>query len=462
MAVLALALLAGGYALLPHGERIAAGISVNGVTLGGQTREQARAAVEASLRREAERSITLAAASERRELTLAAMGIRPDAENTLVRAYGVGRQGAITCRLSQALAARRHGVAVAPTFTLDPAVATGVLNELGRAIERPAADATASWDESAKRVVVIPGVSGGTLDIDASLDLIMSSTVSKLAAGEPVPAEVALPGEVNAPRVTAEMLAPVDTLLGAFTTSYAGSSRNRAGNIETAARAIDGMVIMPGGEFSYNKTVGPRDRESGFRLAPVIVNGQLQPGIGGGICQVSTTLYNAALLSNMKIEARSHHSHPVPYVPSGRDATVVYGAIDLKFRNTTDAPIVIEMHTAKRRLTARILGKGPALVVKIERSGIRRLGKRTVTKKDPKLPLGARAVEQRGSSGLAVTVTRVIGNGAAAVREVVSRDRYIGEPSIVRIGTGAPASVPTDNSTGSATISSMSGLRNNN
>jgi len=453
LAVIILVLAGVGYTILPQGERIAAGVTVNGTSLGGQSREQASKAVSTSLQHDVKRSITLVAASERRELTLEALGVRPDAKDTLKRAYSMGRQGAITCRLSQAIAARRHGMAVAPTFTLDRDIAAGTVQKLGQVIDRPATNATAQWDDIAKRVEIVSGISGGALDIEASLDLIMASTVGKLAAGEQVPEEVELPYKANMPRVTAEMLAPVDTLLATFTTSYASSSRNRAGNIDTAARAIDGVVIMPGEEFSYNKTVGPRNRESGFLLAPVIVNGQLVPGIGGGICQVSSTLYNAALLSNMKIVARSHHSHPVPYVPSGRDATVSYGAIDFKFRNTTDAPIAIEIKTANRRLTARILGKGPAPVVTIERSGVRSLGGRTITKKDPKLALGTRVVEQRGSGGQAVTVTRVVGEGAAAVREVVSRDRYTGEPAIVRIGTGAPASPAA---TGSATISSMS------
>jgi len=453
LGILVFALAAGGYALLPQDDRIADGVSVNGVTLGGQTRAQARAAVESSLQQNTTQSITLAAASERREITLDALGVRPDIEKTLNYAYGVGRQDAVFSRLTRAIAARRHGMAVAPTFTLDRDVATGVLKEMAHVINRPSTNATAHWDDGAAQVVIIPGIKGGTLDIDESLALVVASTVGKLAAGQPVPAEVTLPYAANTPRVTAEMLAPVDTLLATFTTSYASSSRNRAGNVETAARSINGAIVMPGEVFSYNQTVGPRSAENGFRIAPVIMNGQLVPGLGGGVCQVSTTLYNAALLSNMKIVARSHHSHPVPYVPSGRDATVSYGSLDLKFRNASAAPIAIEMYIGNRRLTARILGKGPAPVVTIERSGIQRLAGRTTTKKDPHLALGARVVEQRGTGGLAVTVTRVVGAGDAAVREMISHDRYIGTPSIVRIGAGAPVA----GSTGSATVSSMAG-----
>ncbi|MHB0935786.1 MAG: VanW family protein [Armatimonadota bacterium] len=447
------ALGAGSYFLLPHNDRMLTGVSVNGKALGGQTRAEAQAAVEASLARETERQVTLTAASEQRAITLAALGIRPDVDGTIDRAYGVGRQGSIFSRLAQAMQARRDSVPVPPAYTLDQDAVKRTLVDIAHVIDRPSTNATAKWDAGAKKVVIDPGITGGKLNIDQSLELITVSTVGKLATGEAVPEELALPYDANQPRVTAEMLAPVDTLLSTFTTSYGTSSRNRAINVETAAASINGTILMPGEEFSYNKVVGPRDAQNGFRIAPVIVNGQLEPGMGGGVCQVSTTAYNAALLANLKITARSHHSHPVAYVPSGRDATVVYGVIDLKFRNSTDAPIVIETQTGGRRLTVRILGKGPAPVVSIERSGISRLGGRSITKKDPKLPAGTRVVEQRGGGGLAVTVTRVVGEGDDAVREVVSRDRYIGEPRVVRVGTGARAA----NASGSATTSSMAG-----
>jgi len=445
------ALAFGSYALLPHNDRIVPGVSVNGVALGGLSQADARAAVESSLTGETERKITLTAAAEQRDITLAALGVRADVDDTVNRAYGIGRQGSIGCRVTQALTARKHGMAVAPAFTLDQDAVKRTLVDIAHVINRPSTNATAQWDTGAKKVVVHPGISGGKLNIDESLNLITQSTVGKLVAGEPAPAELALPYEANQPRVTAEMLAPVDTLLSTFTTSYGSSSSNRAGNVETAAAAINGAIIMPREEFSYNKVVGPRDAKSGYQIAPVIINGQLEPGMGGGVCQVSTTVYNAALFANLQIVARQHHSHPVPYVPSGRDATVSYGSLDLKFRNSTDAPIVIETHTGGRRLTVNILGKGPAPVVSLERSGISSLPGRSTTVKDPKLPAGTRVVK-RGTGGLAVTLTRVVGEGAAAVREVISHDRYIGTPSVIRIGTGAPA-----NASGSATASSMAG-----
>lgn len=448
LGVMLIGLAVGTNYLLPHNDRIVPGVSVNGVALGGRTRADALAAVESSLAGETERKITLTAAAEQREVTLAALGVRANVDDTVNRAYGIGRQGSIGCRVTQALTARKHGMAVAPAFTLDQDAVKRTLVDIAHVINRPSTNATAQWDAGAKKVVVHPGISGGKLNIDASLNLIAQSTVGKLAAGEPVPAELALPYEANQPRVTAEMLAPVDTLLSTFTTSYGSSTSNRAGNVETAAAAINGTILMPGEVFSYNKIVGPRDAKSGYQMAPVIINGQLEPGMGGGVCQVSTTVYNAVLFANLEIVSRQHHSHPVPYVPAGRDATVSYGSLDLKFRNSTDVPIVIETHTGGRQLTVRILGKGPVPVVSLERSGIKGLPGRSTTVKDPKLPAGVRVVK-RGTGGLAVTLTRVVGEGA--VREVISHDRYIGTPTVIRVGTGAA------NASGSATATSMNG-----
>ena len=167
----------------------------------------------------------------------------------------------------------------------------------------------------------------------------------------------------------------------------------------------------------------------------------MKPGIGGGVCQVSTTLYNASLLAGLRIVQRSHHSLPIHYAPPGRDATVVYGAIDFRFRNNTDAPIMVEAHTAQRKLTVRLLGQGPVPVVKIERGTLIRMPVSTITRKDPSLPAGQRVLVSAGKPGIKVTVTRIIGEGAEAVRETLSNDRYLGEPAVVRVGTG-PAAPP--------------------
>jgi vancomycin resistance protein YoaR len=167
------------------------------------------------------------------------------------------------------------------------------------------------------------------------------------------------------------------------------------------------------------------------------VHGELVPGIGGGICQVSSTLYNAVLRSDLKIVRRSHHAFPVHYLPAGRDATVVDGAIDFQFQNSTGAPIYIIGSAHGGRLAFTLLGKRiPGQEVRIELANHTIQPASTETRSDPTLPAGRRVVKTPGHRGHRVTVYRVVKvNGQLVKRELISRDRYRPFPTVVLVGT---------------------------
>ncbi|MDH7569779.1 MAG: VanW family protein, partial [Armatimonadota bacterium] len=131
---------------------------------------------------------------------------------------------------------------------------------------------------------------------------------------------------------------------------------NRTQNVRLAARALNGTVIPAGAVFSYNQAVGPRLEALGYRVAKIFLRGRILDGVGGGVCQVASTVYNAALESGLPIVERARHSRPVPYVPEGRDATVSYGGVDLKFRNPFNAPLLIQTRVAGSSLTVSIYG----------------------------------------------------------------------------------------------------------
>lgn len=238
-------------------------------------------------------------------------------------------------------------------------------------------------------------------------------------------------------RIREEDLKAITATLTSFSTGLGGSSRNRVENIRIACRAIDGKVLMPGDVFSYNDVVGPRVPGAGYKNAPVIVNGELAQGIAGGICQVSSTLYNAALLSDMKIVRRRHHAFPVHYLPAGRDATVVDGAIDFQFQNRFKHPVAIDAKVVGNKVQVNIYGHpDDRREVQILSSGVARVAATTRTISDPKLPKGRRVVEKRAKSGKRVTITRVVRkNGAEVRREVVSRDYYPAKAGVIRVGT---------------------------
>ncbi|URZ17626.1 VanW family protein [Clostridium felsineum] len=147
-------------------------------------------------------------------------------------------------------------------------------------------------------------------------------------------------------KTTGDRLKSINTLISSFNTEYASlSSEERAHNIFLATKAINGMILMPGDVFSFNGVVGERTAIKGYESAPVLVGNKSDMGLGGGICQVSTTLYNAVLTAGVKATERHHHTLPSHYVSLGYDATVDYGTLDYKFKNTLSFPLYIEGST---------------------------------------------------------------------------------------------------------------------
>jgi hypothetical protein len=243
-------------------------------------------------------------------------------------------------------------------------------------------------------------------------------------------------------------IAQIDGELGTKTTTYA--TGDRGDNIHLAASHINGTLLKPGEIFSYNKIVGPREARVGFKDAPVIINGELKPGIGGGICQVSSTLYNAVLLSGLKIVQRSHHAFPVHYLPAGRDATVVDGDIDFQFQNSTDTPIYVVGRARGGELTFSIYGKkvpGREIVMEKGRDIIHDTP--TVIEHDSSLRAGYRDVKRRGYPDRRVTWYRIVRqNGQEISREPITT-HYSAVDEIVVVGTraSAPRRKPTSRPT---------------
>lgn len=163
------------------------------------------------------------------------------------------------------------------------------------------------------------------------------------------------PTSLEKPSVTKEMLHGMDSMLGEYTT-YFSNDYNRSSNIKLATEVVNGTILQPGEVFSYNERTGERTAAAGYLDAPVFVDGKLEPGIGGGICQVSSTLFNVALLSGLEVLERSAHFAPVGYLEIGRDATVSYGSLDFVFKNSLPRPIYIMSEYFPGGITIRILG----------------------------------------------------------------------------------------------------------
>lgn len=223
-------------------------------------------------------------------------------------------------------------------------------------------------------VTVVPEVWGRYLDIEEA-----KQYVPLIYEGGDI---VNIPFYSSEPAVKADELSAklFNATLGSYATSYGGSSANRAANVANAAGKINDTVLAPGDVFSFNTTVGKRSTANGFYTAPEYANGQTVMGVGGGTCQVSTTLYNAVLYSDLSIVSRLNHMFAVGYAPLGQDATVTDSGIDFKFSNNTDYPIKIVATASGGRITVSILGtqRDVPHTVKIQNETSQSEGNRTV------------------------------------------------------------------------------------
>mgnify|MGYP005843172321 CR=1 FL=1 len=208
--------------------------------------------------------------------------------------------------------------------------------------------------------------------------------------------------------------------LAAFATSLRGRTQSQVQNVRLALAALDGAEVEPGGEFSFTRTVGPWTRDRGYRKAPVSYSGDLTLDWGGGVCQASSTLYNAALLAGLPIGERHRHYWPASYVPPGRDAAVAYPSTDLRFRNPLPAPVRISAHIEGESLVVRLFSRARPPRVAVHHALLSVAAPTTVVRARA-TPAGQGVF--RGQPGCEVAVYRVFA-GPYPRRELVSHDTY--------------------------------------
>ena len=312
--------------------------------------------------------------------------------------------------------------------TLDPETAISRLLDVKAEVDTPARDAYIDLDKRELRKEEV----GYRLDVYGTLARIDAAFRK---GEESVEAAV----ETIAPRLTSVELGNVkfDHVLGYFETRYSqgGKGKERTYNLRLAASKLDGTVVMPGQTFDFNGTVGPRDEAHGYKVAPVIAQGELVDGLGGGTCQISGTLHGAAFFAGLPMVERYPHSRPSYYIKLGLDATVVYPTINFRFKNTFDFPIVLHETVQNGVVRAEILGPERKLTVTYFRRIDEVVPFEEVERKTPKLPEGARVLAQRGIPGFRTTSSRVVRDGAYALREKWS-DAYPPTTQIIHVGTG--------------------------
>lgn len=226
----------------------------------------------------------------------------------------------------------------------DPEKVTQLLDGLEKEVRLPAENAKIGQSGA-----ILPEKAGSELDREKMEEILLSF----YHTGSPLRTEV--PVKTIYPDVDGELLDHIRTrLIGRYTTFYNGGNKERSHNIKLATETLNGQVVFPGETFSFNKAIGKRTAARGYMKAPVIVRGELSEGIGGGICQVSSTLFNAADNAGMSIIQRYSHTKAVTYVPSGRDATVSWYGPDFVFKNPYSQPVLIRANAYGSRLSVTL------------------------------------------------------------------------------------------------------------
>jgi vancomycin resistance protein YoaR len=304
-------------------------------------------------------------------------------------------------------------------------------DNLSRAVARAPREVDFTVDDAGK-AHMIRSRDGRKLDVEASEKALLAAalrTVNRTAQLVVVPAEPKLSTE------RAKALG-ITGLVGRYTTFYGGDA-NRIHNVQLVAQLIDRHLIAPHSTFSFNKTTGERNAAQGFLEAPVIINGELKTGLGGGVCQVSTTVFNAAFDAGLPITSRTNHALYIDHYPLGRDATVNYPDTDLTFQNDSDHWILLRTIVGSSSLTVRLFGTPLHRRVETQTSPLKVTGPPPVERKpDSHLYVGQKAVAEYGQPSRSVSVRRLVYDAKDKLLfDTTWYSNYLAEPKIVRYGT---------------------------
>jgi vancomycin resistance protein YoaR len=304
-------------------------------------------------------------------------------------------------------------------------------DNLSRAVRRAPreVDFTVSADG---KTHMIRSRDGRKLDVEASEKALLAAALKRSGR------QAQLVVSPAPPRLSTERARSLGLtgLVGQYTTFYGGDA-NRIHNVQLVAGLIDRHLIAPHSTFSFNKTTGDRNAAQGFLEAPVIINGELKTGLGGGVCQVSTTVFNAAFEAGLPITSRTNHALYIDHYPLGRDATVNYPDTDLTFQNDSDHWILLRTIVGASSLTVRLFGSPLHRRVETSTSPLRETGPPPVKRvPDPELYAGNKVVESYGQPSRSVSVRRIVYDASGKVMyDTTWYSSYLAEPKVVRYGT---------------------------
>lgn len=410
------------------------GVFVDGVHLGGMTREQARQALATQGASQTPLNLSLVVDGQTLRITNEQVPFARNTDAVLETAYAIGRQGfpwmigsgrtPFETRFQHTQQTLRQQAQLSTRVTYDQAQLRALADSIAAQLSREPVNAIiAEFNFVTREFTVTQDVPGKRLDAD----ILFGRLRGALDAGE-YGAVIRMESAQVLPTVTSVELKNGFARLASFSTKTTSDERRNT-NIRLAAQALSGATVMPGETFSFNERVGERTQQKGYQMAPAIAGGTTSDEIGGGVCQVSSTLFNAAAMSDMTIVKRSPHAWPSSYIDKGLDATVNWPGLDFSFRNNRSTPVFIIARYEKRKLTVEVYGMmtGPGESVALDTTLVSttRPPGEPVYQQNEKLPPGTQRVAKQARTGYVVDTYRVyLRNGQEYRREKLFTSNY--------------------------------------
>ena len=380
-------------------KKINKNVYVNNIELSGLTKEEAREKLLYNVKEN--RYFVLSYENKEILIDKNILDVEYEIDNLVKKAYEVGRDEDIISNIKTKVSLMRGNKVVIPlSYKYNMEMVDKLIEDCNKNIYLNPIDATAKVIDG--QICVTKEMYGRKVD-ESKLKKDIIDNIKNLDSRE---IEICI--KTLKPKYTYNQLKKIDTVLGSFETYFNISNENRTNNIEVAALATSNLIIGQNEKFSFNNTLKNKNARQNLKEAPIIKNGKSDRGLGGGICQVSTTIYNAALYSNMKIIEVNNHSMPSLYAIKGRDATVSEGYLDFVFQNKNKTPILIYNQVINNKIVSKIYGsKLDKKDIEIETQIVKILKNKQICKKDYNLKNGLNIVEQKGRLGYTVNTFRI-------------------------------------------------------
>ena len=420
-------LMSGGFVIHSYNtsvsdDRILNSIYINGFDVGGLNKDEARDAIRQN---NSFKNLNVVYSGSDHVYSLAELGCEFDIDQAIDQALQVGRNEDFIKNISDYVGLKF--LDDSRTFEVKPQIPQDIedriYEDIKSKIERKPENASISIGSS---IDVKKGEEGVKINRDEFRKAIYDAIKPN------VDVTVKVPIESVTPEITSDELSRIDGIIGTYRTNFSPNVEGRNENIRLSAQYMNNYLLMPGEVFSYNKVTRLKTVSNGYKNATVIVNGEIEEGLGGGVCQVSSTLYNSVLYSGLEIVQRRPHSIPSSYVNYGRDAVVSDNAIDFKFKNNYDFPVYLKTYVGSSSVTVTIYGNTGSVPEIDIISNVVSVKPRAVKYIDnPDLEKGKEVVKTKGRDEVR-SETYVVVNG---VKKLVSKDRYPSQTKVIMRGT---------------------------